>query len=116
MANGMKYVLVDCVSQFHMQYVVEVPEDVEEGMVFVDGTRSFPCTPEDYAMDSVTCEDVREFTQKHIGETIVDAREIKLNEAIALFRKKEPNFSDAWDDQTIIKNCITEVGYKGDHK
>lgn len=101
-----KYVVVDAISQFRMRYVVEVPDGVENPTE--EGT--YPCTPIEYASDSVTCEDVKEFTQKHLGETIVDAREVTLDEAIALFRSEEPYFAE-WSDATIIKNHITEIGY-----
>jgi hypothetical protein len=106
-----KYVMVDTVSQFRIRYVVEVPDDVGEEM-YRGGMASFPITPEEYAMDSVTCEEVREFTQKHLGETIVSTREVTLEEAVAQFRKEESAFGDTWDDETIIKNQITEIGYK----
>ena len=106
-----KYVMVDTVSQFRMRYVVEVPDDVEEEFYFMDGTRSFPVTPEEYAMDTVTCEDAKEFTQDHIGETIVSTREVTLEEALAQYRKDEPTLGASWDDEIIIKNAITPIGH-----
>lgn len=106
-----KYILVDTVSQFRMRYCVEVPDDVGEEIYFKDGTRSFPCTPEEYASDTVVCEEAKEFTQHHLGETIVSTREVTLEEAIAQFRKDEPLFGDSWDDKVIIKNAITEIGH-----
>ena len=106
-----KYVLVNTVSQFRMRYVVEVPDDVGEEIYFKDGTRSFPCTPIEYASDSVVCEDVREFSQEHIGETIFDAREITLQEAIDQY-KEDNNYLSHWTDEQIIKSAITEVGFK----
>ena len=104
-----KYVMIDAISQFRMRYVVEVPDDVGEELYFKDGTRSFPITPEEYAMDTVVCEDAKEFTQKHLGETIVSAREVTIEEAVAQFRKDEPMFE--WDDEIIIKNAITPIGH-----
>ena len=102
-----KYVMVDTVSMFRMRYVVEVPDDCEnpkeEGL--------YPCTPEEYAMDTVTCEDAKEFTQDHIGETIVSTREVTLEEALAQYRKDEPTLGLAWDDELIIKNAITPIGH-----
>jgi hypothetical protein len=101
-----KYVLVDAISQFRMRYVVEVPDDCEN-----PGEGKYPCTPEEYAMDTVTCEDAKEFTQHHLGETIVSAREVTLEEAIAQYRKDEPTLGVAWSDDGIIKNAITPIGY-----
>lgn len=103
-----KYIMVDTVSQFRMRYVVEVPDDVEEG--------EYPCTPEDYAMDMVTCEEAKEFTQHHLGETIVSTREVSLEEAIAQFRKDEPMFGESWGDEQITKSAITPIGYSEQQK
>ena len=100
-----KYVLVDAISQFRMRYVVEVPDDVEnpkdEGI--------YPCTPGEYAADSVTCEDTREFSQEHLGEMIIDTREVTFEEAIEQFRKDNDNY--VWDEDTIVKNSFTEIGF-----
>jgi hypothetical protein len=101
-----KYVMVDAISQFRMRYVVEVPDDVENPS---DG--KYPCTPEQYASDSVTCEDVREFSQEHIGETIVSTREVTLEEAIAQWRKDNGSGFDVWSDELVVKNSITEIGF-----
>jgi len=93
-----KYVMVDAISQFRMRYVVEVPDDAE-------------CDPIEYAEDSVVCEDVKEFTQKHLGETIVSSREVTLEEAIKQFREDEP-VNVGWTNDIIVENVITEIGYK----
>jgi hypothetical protein len=106
-----KYVMVDTVSMFRMRYVVEVPDDVGEELYFKDGTRSFPVTPEEYAMDTVTCEEAKEFTQKHLEEVITSAREVTLEEALAQYRKDEPTLGEAWDDEIIIENAITPIGH-----
>src|SRR5210317_359322 len=101
-----KYVMVDTISQFRMRYVVEVPDDVEN-----PSEGKYPCTPEQYASDSVTCEDVREFSQEHLGETIVSTREVSLEEAIAQWRKDNGGAFDSWSDELVVKNSITEIGF-----
>lgn len=101
-----KYVMVDCISQYRMRYVVEVPDNVENPT----DPNLYPCSPEEYAMDSVTCEDVREFGQKWLGETIVDAREVTLEEAVKQFRKDGDN--DWLSDEEVVAQCVTEIGYK----
>ena len=101
-----KYVMVDAISQFRMRYVVEVPDDVES-----PSEGKYPCTPESYASDSVVCEDVREFSQEHIGETIVSTREVSLKEAIAQWRKDNGDAFDVWSDELVVKNSITEIGF-----
>jgi len=102
-----KYVMVDTVSQFRMRYVVEVPDDVENP----SEDDLIPCTPEQYASDSVVCEDTREFSQEHIGETIVSTREVSLEEAIAQWRKDNGGAFDSWSDELIVKNSITEIDF-----
>lgn len=88
-----KYVMVDAISQFRMRYVVEVPDDAA-------------CSAVEYAEDTVACEDAKEFSQLHLGETIVNSREVTLQEAIEQFKTDEPVFSE-WEDSVIIENTIT---------
>jgi hypothetical protein len=102
-----KYVMIDTVSQFRMRYVVEVPDDVENP----SGIGVYPCTPEEYASDTVVCEQTREFSQEHLGETIVSTREVSLEEAIAQWRKDNGGAFDSWSDELVVKNSITEVGF-----
>ena len=110
-----KYVMVDTISQFRMRYVVEVPDDVEKPIwVCSKGTPcagKYPCTPEVYASDTVVCEDTREFSQEHLGETIVSTREVSLEEAIAQWRKDNGAGYDVWGDELVVKNSITEIGF-----
>jgi len=94
--------MVDSISLFRMRYVVEVPDDVEQG--------KYPCTPEDYAKDSVTCEDAREFSQEHLDEVISSVREVTKEEALEQFRK-DHNYLSSWSDELIVKNGFTEIGF-----
>ena len=107
-----KYVMVDAVSMFRIRYVVEVPDDVGD-MTFHDGTRSFPTTPIEWAKDSVTCGDAREFSQEHMDEVIVSCREVTLEEAIQQYRE-DNKYVSTWTDELIAKNGITEIGFKFD--
>jgi hypothetical protein len=102
-----KYVMVDTVSMFRMRYCVEVPDDVENP----SDPNLHSCTPEDYAKDTVTCEDAKEFTQDHLEEVIVSTREVTLEEALAQYRKDEPTLGEAWGDEIIIENAITPIGH-----
>lgn len=65
MAN--KWVLVETVSQFRMRYMVEVPEEHPE-----------------WALDTVTMEEAKEFSQEHLGEVIISHRVVTEEEAIAI--------------------------------
>ena len=62
-----EYVLVECVSSFRMRYMVEVPEGKSE-----------------YALDTVTCNDAKEFSQEHIGEQIISHRVLTEDEVLTL--------------------------------
>ncbi len=85
-------VLVECVSSFRMRYLVEVPKGRK-----------------DWALDTVTCEEGKEFSQKFIGENIVSHRVVDHDEAINLCdedndycanwseSKKEEVFFTKWD-------------------
>ena len=90
--------MVDTISMFRMRYVVEVPDDVGE------------CTPENYAKDSVTCEDVREFSQEHLDEVISSVREVTKEEAFKQFRE-DNGYTFSWTDEHIVKHAFTEIGY-----
>ena len=91
-----KYVLVDALSIFRMQYAIEVPDDVTD--VY------------EYVKSLVENGDTKEFTQKHIGETVSDYREMSLDEVCETFRNEEPYFA-SWSDDIIIKNNITPIGF-----
>jgi len=62
-----EWVLVECVSQFRMRYMVQVPEG--EAL---------------WALDTVTMNEAKEFSQEHIGENIVSHRVVPEAEAILL--------------------------------
>jgi len=98
--------MVDTVSMFRMRYVVEVPDDCENPK----DEYLFPCTPQEYASDTVVCENTREFSQEHIGENIVSCREVTLDEAIDQFKVDNGYYTD-WTDDMIVKSAITEIDF-----
>lgn len=61
------WVMVEAVSQFRMRYMVEVDADHPE-----------------WAMDTVTMQEAKEFSQEHIGEVITSHRVVTEEEALAL--------------------------------
>ena len=67
-----KYVVCTVVSTFKCRYVVPVSE--------IEG-----CDPETFIKDSVTCNDVKEFSQEHLGDTIVDTHTYDEEALLALF-------------------------------
>jgi Holliday junction resolvase len=86
----MKWVMVDTVSQHRMRYLVEVPED----------------QPEEWALDTVTCEEALEFSQEFIGETIISHRVVTKEEALIQF-DKDNDYLIEWDEELKIRNSLT---------
>ena len=93
-AEEMEWVLVDTVSQFRMRYMVQVPKGKAE-----------------YALDTVTCEEAKEFSQEHLGETIVSHRVVSEAEALEIF-DKDNDYLKSWDDEVKMKNAFTRWGEK----
>ena len=82
-------VLVETVSQFRQRYVVEVPKGQTE-----------------YAMDTVTMQEAHEFSQEHLGETIISHRVITKEEALDLC-DIDNDYCKGWSDETKIDTFIT---------
>lgn len=89
-AEETEYVMVETVSTFRNRYVVEVPKGKKE-----------------YALDSVTCEEAAEFSQKHIGEQIVTHRVIEMSEALEIF-DEDNAYLLQWSDQQKIDTFLTK--------
>jgi hypothetical protein len=83
------WVLVECVSQFRMRYMVEVPADHPE-----------------YALDTVTLNQAKEFSQEHLGETIVSHRVIKERDALELC-DVDNNYCKSWTKAKKLENFFT---------
>lgn len=84
----MTWVLVETISQFRIRYMVEVPDENKQ----------------DWALDTVSMEKAKEFSQEFLGETILSHRVVSEQEALDLFRKDNDyvNTGDnPWDDETI---------------
>jgi hypothetical protein len=99
-----KFVLVDALSQFRMRYVVEVPDDHND--------REVPCSATAWAEDSVTMEEVKEFSQNWIGETIVSSRELTREEVLALC-DEDNHYCKDWTDEKKMEVFVTPIGYEG---
>lgn len=92
MAN--KWVMVECVSMFRMRYMVEVPAEHPE-----------------YALDTVTMREAKEFSQEHLDEVIVSHRVMTEEEALALSRQ-DNHYCDSWTDEQHINTFFTREGEK----
>ena len=89
-----EWVLVDCVSKYRMRYMVEVPKGKEV-----------------WALDTVTMEEAKEFSQEYLGETIVSYRAVSKAEALKIC-DNDNDYARAWNDELKEKNFFTTLGYK----
>tara|TARA_Y100001972_G_scaffold85906_1_gene105083 strand:- start:206 stop:544 length:339 start_codon:yes stop_codon:yes gene_type:complete len=92
-----KYVIVDAVSQFKIKYCIEIEDSIEDGKIL------------DHVEKQIKDENVLEFTQEHMGETVADYVVLNKDEAIEKFRSFAPYFSD-WSAERISK-LITPIDF-----
>ncbi len=87
---------VTTISQFRMNYVVD-------------------CKSEEHALDTVVMEEVEhEFSQLHLGETIVSSREISDKEYLELF-DKENEYMKTWTEEEKFQ-FVHKVQYPEEDK
>lgn len=91
------WVLVECVSMFRMRYMVEVPAEHPE-----------------YALDTVTLNEAKEFSQEHLTETIVSHRVMTQEEALALC-DVDNNYCDSWNEEQKLNAFFTKDGEVRDY-
>ena len=96
-----QWVLVECVSQFRQRYMVEVPV----------GTDQYGKDKSEWALDTVTMNEAREFSQEHLGETIVSHRVISQADALALC-DKDNDYTAEWTEEQKLRNFFTREGEK----
>ena len=84
-----KLVLVEAVSTFRMRYVVEVPEGKE-----------------DWALDTVVMQEAKEFSQKHLDETIVSHRVVSREEVLSMC-DEDNEYAQDWNDSHKMKAFVT---------
>jgi hypothetical protein len=87
-----EWVLVECISTFRERYMVEVPKGKEL-----------------WALDTVTMNEAKEFSQEHLGETIVSHRVVSLEEALVLC-DKDNAYCSAWSDDKKMDAFFTKEG------
>ena len=92
MAQEKEWVLVECISTFRERYMVEVPKGKA-----------------DWALDTVTMNEAKEFSQKHLGETIVSHRVISEEDALTLC-DNENDYAKPWDNEHKMKAFFTKEG------
>ena len=91
-----QWVLVECVSTFRERYMVEVPVGVD----------NYSKDKSLWALDTVTMQEAKEFSQEHLGEQIVSHRVVSKEEALALC-DKDNEYGKNWDEEIKMKNFFT---------
>lgn len=91
------WVMVEAVSQFRMRYMVEVDAEHPE-----------------WAMDNVTMNEAKEFSQEHIGETIISHRVMESTAAALVQCDLDNSYCSSWNDEQKIKAFFTKDGEKVD--
>jgi hypothetical protein len=80
-----RYATFTTVSVFKHRYVVEMKEgDTLENLA-----------------DLVTCEELEEFSQKHVDELIVDSYIVSEEEMLKLFRQDNA-YLNSWSDEYVL--------------
>jgi len=91
-----EWILVETVSQFRQRYMVEVPKGKA-----------------DWALDTVTMNEAKEFSQEHLGETIVSHRVISQADALTLC-DLDNEYGGDWTEKQKIQAFFTREGEKGE--
>jgi hypothetical protein len=100
-----QWVLVEAVSTFRIRYMVEVPL----------GTDDYSKDKTEWALDTVTMNEAKEFSQEHLGEQIVSHRVVTKEEALALC-DKDNDYTTSWNEETKVKNFFTTWKEQEDSK
>ena len=85
-----EYVAVTCISSFRQRYVIPVSE-------LQKLNPEQPVDPS-WALDEVTMENVKEFSQRHVGEQIIDAQVVKEKEILQFF-DADNDYLASWTEE-----------------
>lgn len=94
----MKKYIVETISQHLVRYLIEARE-------------------EEHALDEVTvnseiyCETFKEFSQKHLGDVILQAREVTDDEIVKLFDKENYYLAESWTREQKINALSNKIKY-----
>ena len=93
-----QWVLVETVSMFRERYMVEVPVGVDR----------YGKDKAEWALDTVTLEEAKEFSQEHLGETIVSHRVVTKEDALAMC-DKDNDYARVWNDELKVQTFFTSM-------
>ena len=83
------YAVLTAVLQFRTRYVIPT-SDIED------------CDPETFIKDSVTCNDVEEFSQLCLDENIIDTRLMTEEEVLKLF-DRDNDYLSGWSREKKLE-------------
>ena len=86
------WVMVECIQQYRMRYMVQAPADHPE-----------------YAGDDVSVQTAKEFSQLDIGETIVSHRVISHDDALKLC-DEDNDYTSGWTEEQKVRSFFTKEG------
>jgi hypothetical protein len=86
------YVVVDTVSMFRQRYIIprEELQKLNEDVKLTDKLAR------EWASDSVTTEEVKEFSQRWLGETITNVDIVDTEKVLKLFKEDNEELSEEW--------------------
>ncbi len=87
-----EWVLVECINTFRERYMVEVPIGKQL-----------------WALDTVTLNQAKEFSQEHLGETIISHRVVSVEEALSMC-DRDNAYCSSWSDDKKIDTFFTKEG------
>lgn len=92
--QDMEWVLVETLISYRMRYMVQVPKGNS-----------------DWALDTVTMEQAKEFSQKCLGEQTIDHRVVSEQYALDLCNA-DNSYISSWTDEKKIDAFFTKYGEK----
>jgi hypothetical protein len=94
-----KYVKVECVSTFRQTYVIPMDglQDLNTEVKLNDQLA------QEWAMDCITTEQATEFSQKWLGEQIVDTEVLDEEAVLKRFDRDNPELVKEWETERKLK-------------
>ena len=89
MSEEKQLVLVECIQQYRMRYVVEVPV----------GKLA-------WADDTVVMDEAKEFSQLSLGETLISSRVVTKEEVLRLC-DEDNDYCQSWTDEAKLETFVT---------
>jgi hypothetical protein len=100
------YVIVETVSSFRMRYVMSMEE--------LQKLNPDMPVQEEWALDAVTCEEVEDFSQKWIGEHVIDHRVISEDEVIETF-DRDNDYLKEWTREQKLQHIRCSLIHNKDN-